>query len=136
MAMTAPASVSDDHRIDIRASNITGGGFGAFTLVPRKKGELLGTYAGEPLTDAEYLSRYGDSPVGAAGYCLIIRKNLTLDARDPKKSNWIRYVNSPARTKFKANVKFSVGGTLRALCDIDAGVELFVGYGNSYRWAV
>ena len=128
-------TLSDDDRIEIRASNITSAGLGAFALVSFKKNELLGTYVGEPLTDAEYIERYGDSPVGAAGYCLIIRKNLTLDARDPKKSNWIRYVNSPARTAFKANVKFSLGGTLRALRDIDVGTELFVGYGSAYRWA-
>ena len=78
--------------IAIRTSSIPDAGQGAFAAVGLAPATLLGTYAGERLSSAEAQARY---PRGDAYYLLAVpgADDLLVDAADPERSNWLRYLN-------------------------------------------
>ena len=78
--------------IDIRMSTIPKAGKGAHTRVQMDAGTFLGTYAEERLDTAEAQARY---PRGDAYYLLAVpgESDVLVDAVDPSKSNWLRYLN-------------------------------------------
>ncbi len=78
--------------VDIRMSTIPKAGKGAHTKVQMDAGTFLGTYAGERLNTAEAQARY---PRGDAYYLLAVpgESDVLIDAVDPSKSNWLRYLN-------------------------------------------
>ena len=78
--------------IVIKASSIPDAGQGAFAGVGLAPATLLGTYAGERLSSAEAQARY---PRGDAYYLLAVpgEDDVLVDAADPERSNWLRYLN-------------------------------------------
>ena len=78
--------------IEIRTSNIPEAGNGAFAKTQMDAGTFLGTYAGERLSTSEAQARY---PRGDAYYLLAVpgESDVLVDAADPTKSNWLRYLN-------------------------------------------
>ncbi len=116
-----------ESHIVIKDSLIPNAGQGAFIDVDVKKGSLLGKYIGEPLTNEEYVNKYPD---GKSFYVLAVpgEEDMFVDASDPSKSNWTRYINHDK----KSNVRWEIGGDVIATRNIPAGSELYLNYGKQY----
>lgn len=115
--------------ICVRDSAISGKG--VFALKRIEKGQVLGTYEGELLTLEEFSTRY---PFDNSVYVLDIGDGQFIDARDPEKSNFARYINSPRGTTKKPNIVFLKKGSIAALKRIQKDEELLVSYGRKYYW--
>jgi len=115
--------------IEIRDSVISGKG--VFAVNSIRKGQILGCYEGEELTLEEFNNRY---PFDNSVYVLDIGDGKFIDARDPEKSNFARYINSPHGTTKKPNVVFLKKGVIAALKKIQKNEELLVSYGRKYYW--
>jgi SET domain-containing protein len=113
----------------IRDSVISGKGVFASKRI--EKGQVLGCYEGEQLTLDQFNERY---PLDNSVYVLDIGDGLFIDARDPEKSNFARYINSPKGTTKKPNVVFLKKGIIAALKRIQKDEELLVSYGRKYFW--
>jgi hypothetical protein len=69
------------------------------------------------------------------GYVLKIGPDLYVDAEDPDKSNWARYINAPfVSLGKKPNAVFLDSMMIRATRDIRPDEEIFIDYGSAY-WA-
>lgn len=126
----AGKSAGEGDAVMVGPSTIAGAGNGAFATRDIRRGEVLGVYAGEALSTAEYDARY---PSGVAPYVLDIG-DAWVDAADPRTSNWTRFINSPHGTRRRHNVAFSRGGAVVATQRIRRGAELLVSYGRLYAW--
>jgi hypothetical protein len=120
--------------IKIKESTIPGAGMGAFVTRNVESGTHLGNYKGEQCTEGDD----GDYVLYISGYTSTGKQvELCLDAQDPEKSNWTRYINSvragDGRTK---NAKFyirtskSIG--VKTTRFLQKGEELLVDYGAEY----
>ncbi|KAI5707462.1 hypothetical protein M8J77_002943 [Diaphorina citri] len=117
--------------IAIDLSAIPGAGFGAWSTSVIRAHTVFGPYAGVDVMSLE----------GNSGYIWEIKYKKSenkphhyIDAGNPQKSNWMRYVNC-ARNKFEENlVAFQYKGRLfyRTTKHIPPMTELLVNYGNDY----
>ena len=98
--------------VDIRMSAIPEAGNGAHAKAQMEAGTFLGTYTGERLNTAEAQARY---PLGDAYYLLAVpgESDVLVDAVDPSKSNWLRYLNHARGAK--CNCVMLDGGRVRAI---------------------
>jgi SET domain-containing protein len=124
-------------------------GLGLFTLKNITNGTFVGCYEGELLTAKDYMKRY---PKGDSVYTFQLNEGqrrdiLYLDARDPEKSNLMRYIN---HDKYSPNLDVSIDKILLnnknnkskytykyevrfyALRDIEINEELLFDYGDKY----
>ena len=114
-------------------------GHGVFAIRNLESNTWVGDYLGEVLTQRQYLRRY---PNEDASYVLGANEDYNVDARDPHRSSYLRYLNhSPAEPDGSANVFFDVVKvkkqrekqikfyTGRAVA---AGEELCFDYGKEY----
>lgn len=118
----------------IGKSTIPDAGWGLFLAEDAAAGELIGVYGGELTTRSE------SSRVDAGQYSSGLNEQLEVSGLFI--GNKLRFINDPdpfGSTGRKANSQASVveanGSlhyTIRALCDIPAGSELFFEYGNEY----
>jgi hypothetical protein len=115
--------------VEIRDSVISGKGVFASKRI--EKGQVLGVYKGEKLTLEEFNNRY---PFDNSIYVLDIGDGQFIDARDPEKSNFARYINSPKGTSKKPNIVFLAKGIIAAVKRIQKNEELLVSYGRKYFW--
>jgi len=116
-------------RVRVAPSAIAGHGVFAAERLPRET--RLGAYEGERLNEAQYWARYPqDNPI----YVLRLRRGY-VDAADPARSNFARFINSPKGTRKRANVYFRApDGAVVTKRAIRAGEELLVDYGPTYSW--
>ena len=130
---------SDEHKkieeehIIIRRSTIPGAGNGVFCTRDILKGESLGHYTGEIISDKEFENRYNDHGYGE--YVLYLtdpatNKQIYVDAKDH--SNWVSRINASKGTGKKINVYWDAHGHVFASRNIKAGEELLANYGNAY----
>jgi hypothetical protein len=135
------------HNVRIGAATF---GQGAFATKVIDVGELIGFYLGEVLDTNAYTARYGGRLSSESSYLYFLRGGgpgaaldlLVLDARDPAKSSWARYINSPRGTASRANVRWgrhlyagSPRVEIRASRRLKPGDELMIDYGRDYPWA-
>lgn len=113
------------------ASRIPGAGWGIYAIQTIPKGMKLGTYKGE------LFKRALDADLDSA---YIWEINVSdkivwfVDAKDPRKSNWTRYVNCPRNTR-EENVQAKEEDrkiVYYSTRTIYPGEELYVWYGPSY----
>ncbi len=124
-----------EHVIEVRESAIHGKG--VFAKKTIRKNRRLCVYKGHLLTPSQHDDRYGEK---LAAYSMMIgpfgdsKTAVFVDASeewdDPL--HWSRYVNDPRGTGNEANIRFESDGSLVAICDIEAGDELLVRYGDVY----
>eukprot|EP01043_Picozoa_sp_COSAG02_P041493 COSAG02_NODE_3445_length_6730_cov_4.938772_3_plen_177_part_00 len=107
--------------VDIRMSTIPEAGNGAHAKVQMDAGMFLGTYAGEHLSTAEAQARY---PRGDAYYLLAVpgESDVLVDAVDPSKSNWLRYLNHARGAK--CNCVMLDGGRVRIIPLLTAALDI------------
>lgn len=107
-------------------------GCGVFALTALPRGAALGRYVGETLTRAQLDARYaahGRTPT----YVLQLGRDSFIDARDPTKSNWTRFLNDPRGTGKRANVRVGARGSVKTCRAVKAGEELLFSYGRQYH---
>lgn len=115
-------------------SSISGLGAFASTRVP--KDTLLGTYEGEHLTAAELARRYPPASSAPPQYVFQRARDHFIDARDPKRSNWTRYINSPHGVAGRRpNARFTARGSIRTTRALEPGEEILIHYGPAYRFS-
>ena len=140
-----PSIISNDYIIKEAGHK----GLGLFTLKKITNGTFVGCYEGELLTAKDYMKRY---PKGDSVYTFQLNEGqrrdiLYLDARDPEKSNLMRYIN---HDKYSPNLDVSIDKILLndkknnskythkyevrfyALRNIDINEELLFDYGDKY----
>lgn len=119
-----------DTHIKIKKSTIPKAGKGVFAQESFKKGEIIGKYTGERISK----KTFDEFTNARRAYVLeIIKSNrrYLVDAFDPEKSGWPRYINHhPKRTK--PNVEFMEDGRIQVIRYIKPGDELFIDYGDDY----
>lgn len=100
-ALSAPGDALSLSTVAVRHTG-TAKGFGVFALTDLGENTWLGDYQGEVLTQDKYLARY---PNEDASYVLGCNEDYNIDAVDPARSSFLRYLNhaSPG-----ANVFFEV----------------------------
>ena len=117
----------------VAKSTVKNAGKGVFATRDYKRNEFLGIYKGVTMTPKEFM-RYNDAEYA---WELLDEDDDVIayvDARDPKRSNWTRFVNCPSK-KSQENVKPVQKGFemhYYAKRDIKKGEELFVWYGPEY----
>ncbi|CAF1295848.1 unnamed protein product [Didymodactylos carnosus] len=121
--------------IIVKTSGIPEAGLGVFALKKFKKNTFFGPYTG-----VRYRS---DARSYESGYSWIIQDiegNIYnyVDAKDPRRSNWLRYVNCPNKPENENLIAVQFNGEMyyKTLRDIEAGEELFVYYGPEYAKAL
>lgn len=105
-------------------------GMGVFTKKVLTPGLLLGHYQGV-VVDAEV---YYASDAIPTEYALDVGHGLLVDASDPARGGWGRYINCARGTGRRPNVEFRKGGTIVAVRRIAPGEELLVDYGREYKY--
>ena len=150
--------------IEIRPS--PGKGMGAFAVEQIAQNDVVGDYEGEILTAMQIANRYGggagdqsevsrsktpedkaweasrrERGVGLSGnYVVQVATDVFVDAEDPEKSSWCRYLNHESTGNGGANValkclEHGMGGKPRvwfvALRDITPGEEICFDYDGS-----
>ncbi|XP_023932350.1 histone-lysine N-methyltransferase PRDM9-like [Lingula anatina] len=133
-----PADGSDPERarktlppyFNIYTSQIPDAGLGVWVIRPLKNRTRFGPYEGEISTDT--------AKAHESGYSWQVYKegqpSHFVDAQDPSKANWMRYVNC-ARTEREQNlVAFQYHGQIyyKTIKPIPEGSELLVWYGDAY----
>ncbi|KAL5005625.1 hypothetical protein ScPMuIL_016783 [Solemya velum] len=114
----------------VRESGIPNAGLGVWAATSFPARARFGPYSGEIIHDCDQAH---DS-----GYCWQVYKNGKpyhfIDAHNPKKANWMRYVNC-ARSESEQNVTaYQHNGEIyyRSFKSIEAGSEILVWYGHDY----
>lgn len=126
-------SIEDTHVI-VRKSNIPGAGNGVFAKKDIMKGEDLGYYTGEIISEEEFHKRYDDEGYGE--YVLYLsdpnKKGKFLYVDSKYYSNWVSRINASRKTGKRANVYWDTEGHVFACRNIKEGEELLVNYGSEY----
>jgi len=123
-------------KIIISNSNIPGAGLGVFTIDTIKQGAHLGTYQGIAYDPQEYVDNVNDQIIpGLYGFDVYSGSEPKIvDASDPIKSNWTRYMNC-ARDFREENVYWKdENGEINfyATKNIKPNEELLFYYGEDY----
>jgi len=123
-------SLCNEYKVAVRESQIPGAGWGLFTLVSRRKGDTIAPYHGTISTVAI------DGP-----YVVSLQNNVWIDAAAPdagigRFANCLRSFNDGENNADYANAfdEQQQCGKIIAFKKIDAGAEVFVRYGNKYKW--
>ncbi|XP_049884445.1 histone-lysine N-methyltransferase PRDM9-like [Pectinophora gossypiella] len=113
--------------LHIARSNIPHAGLGVFTSLTLPRGVRFGPYRGQRVADAD------------SNYCWQIndrnnRRSHLVDAADPNRSNWMRYVNCSRHWLEQNLVAFQYQGQLyyRTIKIIPRFTELLVFYGSEF----
>jgi len=115
--------------IVVKQSTISGAGKGVFTTCDIDEGVTIGEYTGE-LVDMSKIQEHGK-------YAWSLKNGQAVDAIDPEKSNWLRYINDH-RTEEGNNLSMYERDNrvyYQTNRPIKKGSELFVSYGESY-WRI
>jgi len=114
----------------IATSTIPNAGNGAFANIFLPKGTVLGNYKGKRLTPQQY-ERLKDSSY--VWYVSEGRGHFYIDGRDPKVSNWLRFLND-SRDRRQNVEPYQYSGKLyyRTTKNVQPGQELFISYGDEY----
>ena len=110
-------------------------GKGVFARHPLSARTCIGVYRGEVITPAQLNRRYR---VAESVYamtvqtCVGCKHPIVVDAADPARGNWTRFINSCAGTGRPRNCTFTTTGRVMTRRRIEAGEELLVSYGRSY----
>jgi hypothetical protein len=115
--------------IVVKQSSIPGAGKGVFATRDIDEGVTIGEYTGERV-DLTKMSEKGK-------YAWSLRNGQAVDAIDPAKSNWLRYINDN-RTEEGNNLSVYEDDNrvyYRTNKPIKKGSELFVSYGENY-WKI
>ncbi|KAF8571473.1 hypothetical protein P879_01909 [Paragonimus westermani] len=120
-------------------SGIHGAGFGVWANKDIKCGTTFGPYGGvvvnlDDMEDDEFTRR------SRGGYAWLVRNNLggvkshLVDARNPLRSNWLRFVNCARCDEEQNLVTIQYRGKIyyRACQDITSGSELLTYYGTEF----
>ena len=132
-----PLNLPAGLRIDM--SSVPEAGWGILATSALRAGTLLGRYKGEWLTAVAYHRRYPkDDPQFVVEAADSNGNPAYIDARDPTRSNWLRYVQCPGPNE-SPNCELRAGGkgeepSLISLRPIQPQEELLWDYGPSYRW--
>ncbi len=117
----------------VKRSTLKGSGKGLFTTKDIPKGTKIVEYKGKITTWKEV-----DDRKGLNGYIYYVNRNHVIDARTTKEA-LARYANDAkglVRTEgLRNNCTYEIEGIkvfIKAMRDIPAGSELFVGYGKEY----
>ena len=71
-------------------------------------------------------------PENRSGYYIVYQGKRHIDAEDPEKSNWTRFINHKPFSK-KANTCFTSGNiNIKTSRDIEPGEELYINYGSKF----
>ena len=120
--------------VEIKKSIIPEAGLGVIATKFIHKGTVLGYYKGEILNKREYEKLDNKSYVFEID---LKDRTIYIDAQNPKKSNWTRYING-ARTKKQRKLinieTFQQGATIyfETTRDVYPGDELLYSYGRHY----
>jgi len=115
----------------IATSTIPNAGNGAFATIPLKKRTVLGVYKGKLLTPMQYERLKDDSYV----WEISTRYGpMYIDGKNPKKSNWLRYLNDIRNNKLYNVEMYQSRGNVyyRTIKPIKPGQEMFISYGDYY----
>ena len=126
--------------VEVRHTGSTAKGFGVFAVTALESNTWVGDYVGEVLTQQQYLERY---PNEDPRYVLGANEDYNVDARDPTKSSYLRYLNhrAPEPDGTQPNVFFEVAKVRKqrekqlkfyTARSVLAGEELCFDYGRSY----
>lgn len=130
-----------EKQLRILDSTVVNAGKGLFAMNPKaapdavifKKGDTIGEYLGERLTEAETDERYGNN---TAPYAIKLKKNVIIDAAGER--GYASLCNE-ARKRSERNADLiSIFNTkpqkviLRAFKNIQNGEEILTWYGNEY----
>lgn len=123
-------------KVKLSTSNIKGAGKGIFTLNAIKSGDYIGSYKGVPYSPEEYSDAVRSGRLrGSYGFDVNSgRRPMTVDASDPEKANWTRYMNC-CRNFLEENVYWKdEDGKIKfyAARNIKPGEELLFYYGDEY----
>lgn len=121
--------------IEIRPS--PGRGSGAFALRDIPALTYIGRYCGEVYTESQFRE------VQAAGrtsgdYAFGAGEGIVVDAEDPTRSSWLRYINHSVRCENVMSNTLHMYGKptglvyMYSIRDIPAGQEIFADYGREY----
>lgn len=119
-----------DTHIKVKKSTIPKAGKGAFATENFHKGEVIGKYTGERISKKVFEQMDNSRRVYVLEVIKGNRKFL-IDAYDPEKSGWPRYINHYPKNS-KPNVEFLEDGRISVIRHIKAGEELFIDYGDQY----
>lgn len=138
----------------LRVARSPGRGLGVFAVHRLAKSLVLGWYEGERLTLRQLHERYycdadsvSGSPGGSAGRyvinlgsCSETGRLLFLDAEDPARSNWTRFLNHSEQPNVSVERATQPTGEpgMRVMVErpVASGEELFFDYGPGYFEAV
>jgi len=129
-AFKTPATVT------IKPSDIEGAGQGVFAARDIRKDTILGTYKGKRYTPEQYDAKYSDDDFREYAMTAYSRRGpkralFVIDAEDPTKSNWTRFINHSD----DPNVEFITHGRnilVKTIKDIRYDQELLADYGPEY----
>jgi transposase InsO family protein len=119
----------------IETSSIEGAGLGVFakTILPEKT--ILGEYLGETLNNEQYEARYPDDD---GKYTIALGNGNFLDARDPERSSWHRWINDHGPTAQPNCAYVEDPNTnrvfIRVIKRIEPREELLASYGKEFPW--
>lgn len=125
--------VLDDMKVlgvEVKSSTILGAGLGVFTTHPLPIHTVLGQYKGEVLNQEEIEK----SSSKDMSYVMYIGANKYVDATDPTKSNWLRFINSPWKSGQRATARLETNGVIKTIRNIPAGKEILYSYGPYYKY--
>jgi hypothetical protein len=117
--------------IEIKKSAVDGAGLGAFAKYNIHKGKVIGEYIGKIYLEKDFDKAKGD-------YLFTVRIKgrdvKMIDGQNPKKSSWVRYVNTP-QTQNEGNAYFFQYDQrifIKTFKNIPKGQEIFAYYGDEY----
>ncbi|KAL3089551.1 hypothetical protein niasHS_006935 [Heterodera schachtii] len=115
----------------IQNSSIPSAGKGVFTKVDIPIGIVFGPYEGiltQNVSEMEFGAYTWELRVGYG------KPSYYIDAKDPRYSNWMRYINSPRNESEQNLIAFQYQGSVyyRVFKPIDRSSELLVWYGKKY----
>lgn len=125
-------------KIEIKSSRIKNAGFGVYAKKTIKKDTRLDEYRGR-IIDAKEFNRLRNTQ-----YVFEVAKKIAgkyqtcyIDAKDPKQSNWTRYINGAKTStqKKKINIRaYQYDGKIfyKTIKNIPEGQEIITDYGDGY----
>jgi len=107
------------NNMEIKESNIIGGGRGVFAKKFIQKGAFIGWYRGKIVTN----------PNSDGSYALDVSGRKVCGK---KHGNFTSIINCHTGTAYPANVQYNQDGSMSTLSNIQPGEELYADYGESY----
>ena len=119
----------------VRVSTIPNSGYGLFTRRAYKEGDFIEEYTGIVRNEQQKQARY---PNDEGMYIAYVKKDMYIDACDPALSSLARYANTAGTYNNAKLAPVHRRGersklNMRATRDIQAGEEILIPYGNSFK---